>query len=233
MGYVERGFGELALGLASVTAHEGAPVLRLHCAPSFAAQWLVPRLPRLLAQREGLEVHISAGIDYSRFINNEYDADIVYGRPAADFYGTPGHEGVEVMPLCLERITPLCSPDIAARISTPADLLTERLIESENKKVRWRDWFKANGLNAPPPRGSRFDRSFIAISAAADGLGVALESTLLAERELRTGRLVCPLQGKWEDVSYIGHYLAFPGSQRRHRAFRLFLDWIKRELHIP
>jgi DNA-binding transcriptional LysR family regulator len=234
MGYVERGFGELRLGLSSVTAHEGeAPVLRLHCAPSFAAQWLVPRLPRLLAQREGLEVHISAGIDYSRFINNEYDADIVYGRPAADFYGTPGHEGVEVMPLCMERITPLCSPDMAARINTPADLLAERLIESENKKVRWRDWFKANGLTAPAPRGSRFDRSFIAISAAADGLGVALESTLLAERELRTGRLVCPLRGKWEDVSYIGHYLAFPGSQRRQRAFRLFLDWIKHELHMP
>jgi DNA-binding transcriptional LysR family regulator len=72
----------------------------------------------------------------------------------------------------------------------------------------------------------------IAISAAADGLGVALESTLLAERELQTGRLVCPLRGSWEDVNYIGHFLAFPRSQRRQRAFRLFLDWIKHELQI-
>ena len=72
------------------------------------------------------------------------------------------------------------------------------------------------------------------LSAAADGLGVALESTLLAERELRTGRLVCPLRGKWEDVNYIGHFLvlAFPRSQHRQRAFRLFLDWIKHELQI-
>ena len=90
------------------------------------------------------------------------------------------------MPLCKERITPLCSPSMAQRIATPKDLLSQRLIESENKKVRWREWFQANGLIAPPPRGSRFDRSFIAISAAADGLGVALESTLLAERELLT-----------------------------------------------
>jgi DNA-binding transcriptional LysR family regulator len=233
IGYVERGFAELRVGLEGVAARGGeARVLRLHCAPSFATQWLVPRLPRLLAQREGLEVRIAAGIDYSRFLNNEFDADILYGRPAADFYGTPGHEGVEVMPLCRERITPLCSPDMAREIATPQDLLSQRLIESENKKVRWRDWFQANGLTAPVPRGSRFDRSFIAISAAADGLGVALESTLLAERELRSGRLVCPLRGRWEDVIYVGHFLAFPRPQLRQRAFRLFHDWIRQELDL-
>jgi DNA-binding transcriptional LysR family regulator len=193
---------------------------------------LVPRLPRLLSQREGLEVRIAAGIDYSRFINNEFDADILYGRPLADFYGMPGHEGIDLMPLCEERITPLCSPEMAASITTPADLLAHRLIDSENKKVRWRDWFKVNGLVAPPPRGSRFDRSFLAISAAADGLGIALESTLLAERELRAGRLVCPLHGQWQDVTYVGHFLAYPRNQLRQRPFRLFHDWIRQELHL-
>ncbi len=233
IGYVERGFAELRLGLAGVAAQRSeAPVLRLHCAPSFAAQWLVPRLPRLLAQREGLEVRIAAGTDYPRFLNNEFDADILYGRPAADFYGTPGHEGVDVMPLCMERITPLCSPQLAERIATPQDLLSQRLIDSENKKIRWRDWFRANGLSAPPPSGSRFDRSFIAISAAGDGLGIALESTLLAERELQTRRLVCPLRGKWEDITYFGHFLAFPRQQLRQRPFRLFLDWIRQELDL-
>lgn len=233
IGYVERGFDELRMGLEGVAARDSdRPVLRLHCAPSFAAQWLVPRLPQLLAQREGLEVRIAAGIDYSRFITGEFDADILYGRPPAEFYGTPGHEGVDIVPLSEERITPLCSPQMAASIATPSDLLSHRLIDSENKKVRWRDWFEANGMVAPVPRGSRFDRSFIAISAAADGLGVALESTLLAERELRTGRLVCPLQGIFQDITYVGHFLAFPRSQLRQRPFRLFHDWLRQELRI-
>jgi LysR family glycine cleavage system transcriptional activator len=89
-----------------------------------------------------------------------------------------------------------------------------------------------NDLAAPPPRGSRFDRSFLAISAAADGLGIALESTLLADRELRAGRLVCPLKGHWHDVTYVGHFLAFPRSQLRQRPFRLFHDWLRQELHL-
>jgi hypothetical protein len=57
---------------------------------------------------------------------------------------------------------------------------SQTLIESDNKRVRWPAWFAANGLAAPAPRGPRFDRSFLSLSAAMDGLGVALESTLLA-----------------------------------------------------
>src|SRR3712207_2402118 len=59
MRHVERGFGELQLGIGNVSAH--APqLLRVHSAPSFAAQWLLPRLRRLLQEVEGLEVRIAA-----------------------------------------------------------------------------------------------------------------------------------------------------------------------------
>ena len=50
----------------------------------------------------------------------------------------------------------------------------------------------------------RFDRSFLAIATAAEGLGAALESTLLAERELASGRLVAPLAGRANDIRYVG-----------------------------
>jgi DNA-binding transcriptional LysR family regulator len=53
---------------------------------------------------------------------------------------------------------------------------------------------RLNGLVAPALHGMRFDRSFLAISTAAEGLAVALDATLLAERELTTGRLVRRLQ---------------------------------------
>src|SRR5271166_4613931 len=85
MRHVERGFGELQLGIGSIVGR-GPHMLRLHCAPSIAAQWLVPRLRGLLAEGRGLDVRIAAGTDYTRFVNDEFDADIVYGAPAAGFY---------------------------------------------------------------------------------------------------------------------------------------------------
>ena len=60
MRHVERGFGELQLGIGSVSA-QAPQLLRLHSAPSFAAQWLLPRLRRLLQEVEGLTVRIAAG----------------------------------------------------------------------------------------------------------------------------------------------------------------------------
>jgi DNA-binding transcriptional LysR family regulator len=137
-----------------------------------------------------------------------------------------------VIPLGEEIVTPLCSPRLARSIRRPADLLRHVLIESDNKQIRWPAWFAANGLNAPLPHGTRFDRSFLAITAAVDGLGVALESTRLAERELRSKRLVAPLSGRTGDVRYVGHHLVFPPSARQRQALRLFVAWLGNELGL-
>jgi LysR family transcriptional regulator, glycine cleavage system transcriptional activator len=231
MRHVERGFGELQLGIGSVAARR-PQLLKLHCAPSFAAQWMVPRLGRLLEECSGLELRIAAGTDYTRFLADEFDADIVYGAPPPEHYGGSGHQGVIALPLGTEVITPLCAPSLAPAIRNARDLYAQTLIESDNKRIRWPAWFAANHLAAPAPRGPRFDRSFISLSAAADGLGVALESTLLAQRELASGRLVRPLHGICEDVVYTGHWLVFPRTKRYARSMVMFLGWLTRELGL-
>jgi DNA-binding transcriptional LysR family regulator len=231
--HTERGFGELQLGISNVASRGRPQLLRLHCAPSLAAQWLLPRLRRLLTDVRGLEVRISAGTDYTRFSADEFDADIVYGAPPPEFYsGATGLQGIYIVPLGTEMVTPLCSPELASAIRTPRDLFAQTLIESDNKKIRWTDWFAANELVAPESRGPRLDRSFLSISAAMDGLGIALESTRLAERELASGRLVRPLDGACQDVIYTGHWLVFPRSKRYLRSLMLFSKWLARELGL-
>jgi DNA-binding transcriptional LysR family regulator len=189
-----------------------------------ATQWLMPRLRQLLSENQGLEVRLSAGTDYPRFHNDEFDADICYGPPR--------QEGLIVLPLGEETVTPLCAPELAARIHTPADLMSLDLIESEHKRVRWAAWFAANALTPPMPHGNRFDRSFMAIAAAVDQMGVTLESTRLAERELARGDLVAPLRGTSRDITYVGHYLVFPPTAKPRRSVRMFASWLAAELGI-
>jgi LysR family glycine cleavage system transcriptional activator len=222
--HIAAGFDEMRQGIETVASRSGN-LLRLHCAPSMAAQWLLPRLRDLLAKQPGLEVRLSAGIDYPRFEHDEFDADICYGPPR--------QEGLIVIPLGDETVTPLCAPDMAAQIHSAKDLLGAELIESDNKRVRWNNWFQANDIAPPSPRGSRFDRSFIAIAAAVDGLGIALESTRLAEREIKAGQLVAPLAGRTNDVRYVGHYLVFPRVAKARRSVRMFAHWLTQELALP
>jgi LysR family transcriptional regulator, glycine cleavage system transcriptional activator len=224
MGYTERGFDELQRGLEAVSSH--APrLLRLHSGPSFAAQWLAPRLARFFVQCPDVEVRLSAGVEYARFDTGEFDADIMYGLPR--------QEGLVVLPLKEETVTPLCAPHIAETIESPTDLLRHPLIQSDNKQVRWPAWFALNGIAVPSTsRGLRFDRSFLAIAVAADGLGIALESTLLAEREISRGRLVAPLSGRSQDIRYVGHHLVYPPPFERRVQLRQFAQWLARELDI-
>ncbi len=223
MRHVGPAFDDLRRGLDQVSTR-GPKVLRVHSAPSFAAQWLTPRLPKFLAQHADIEIRLSAGVDYTRFVNDEFDVDIVYGRPQQD--------GVIVLPLGEETVTPLCSPKFSSLVRRPEDLPHHALIDSDNKKVRWPDWFAANDLAAPATRGMRFDRSFLAISAAVNGLGIALESTRLAETEIRNGSLIPILQGKARDIRYVGHFLVFPRLALRRQPLQLFRDWITRELQL-
>lgn len=221
--HVGRAFDHLRYGFEIVSAR--APgLLRLHCAPSFATQWLTPRLSRLLEEIPGLDIRLAAGTDYTRFETDEFDADIVYGQVR--------QSGLDSLPLGEESVTPLCAPHVAKRIKTPEDLIGELRIESDNKQVRWSDWFAANSLPAPRPNGSRFDRSFLALAFAADGMGVALESTMLAERELRSGALVAPLAKSSRSVCYVGHQLVFPRVARPRKVLRLFTTWIAKERGI-
>ena len=133
MGYTERGFDELQRGLDAVSSSRAPRLLRLHSAPSFASLWLAPRLARFFAQCPDVEVRLSAGVEYARFDAGEFDADIIYGLPR--------QEGLVVLPLKEETVTPLCAPHIAATMKSPTDLLRHPLIQSDNKQVRWPAWF--------------------------------------------------------------------------------------------
>lgn len=62
---------------------------------------------------------------------------------------------------------------------------------------------------------------------------MALESTRLAEAELRSGRLVLPLAASARDVFYVGHQLVFPLGEQRHAPLRRFIAWLSAELDLP
>lgn len=216
--HVARAFADLRFGVDTVAAR-GPTALRLHVAPSFGAQWLAPRLSAFFVAHPMIDLKMAADMDSVRFGTDEFDIDIRYGKPRSE-------DTTIIIPLGEELLTPLCSPELAQRIQSPADLAHMPLIQSEFKQFRWPSWFELNGLPMRTPQGARFDRSFMAIGAAADGLGVALESTRLAEREIRNGRLVRPLKGQEREIHYTGHYLVYSSVGVQRQPIALFRDWL-------
>ena len=221
MDYVQRGLDEMHRGLALIKSDEPRP-LRLHTAPSFGIQWLMPRLARFVEAHPDVDLRFSASTDYAQFENDDFDLDVVYGEPRSSLN--------EKVPLAVEHLTPLCSPQLAAQLNSAQDLYEHRLIQCDVQMLQWKGWFEANRMMAPKHYALRFDRSNMAISAAVNGMGVVLESTLLAQNELEAGTLVAPLREITHDIQYIGHYLVYPKRRTRHDAVEIFKKWLLDEL---
>lgn len=220
--HVAAGFIEIRRGLEEVSSRR-ARFLRLHAAPSFAALWLTPRLPAFLKGHPGMDIRIAASTDYSRFAADEVDADIVNGPPL------PGP--VKAVPLGEEDVTVLCTPEMAASIACAADVMALPLINGDRNRVTWARWCESNGIAPPSSYAMRFDRSFMVIATAANGLGVALESTRLAQREIAEGRLVAPLPGNV--IRETLHSLVYPLIHAERPIIKAFEAWLLDELQLP
>ena len=109
-------------------------------------------------------------------------------------------------------------------------LQRETLIHSTRCLVQWPDWLAryAPDLALDLTRGPKFDRSFLSIGTAKDGLGVCLESTLLTFRDLESGALVPPFGT--QGIPIVAHYLALPRHKQRLEKILQFRRWLRGEL---
>jgi DNA-binding transcriptional LysR family regulator len=196
-------------------------VLAVHCSPSLAVKWLGPRLPGFMREHPDVTIRLSTGAEpIDLTLAREVDVAISYGF---------AHErpGVEVQPLGREHIVPLCSPSLRdPRMPVRTQISRLTLIESQLSFVTWRDWFALNGLTLPPRARPSFDRAALAISAAVDGMGVALESTRFAERELARGELVELGSSVFKRLVRENHFFSIRTNERQVEKVKNFRNWL-------
>lgn len=223
-----RVFGALASACSEVALPEGAQVLAVHCSPSFAVKCLGPRLPRFIERHPEITIRLTTGAEPLDLLTaREVDVAISYGQARE-------RPGVTVLPMGSEAIAPLVSPSLLGAEAQPAELILRLpLIDSPLSPVTWPDWFAWNGLTFPARTRPSFDRAALAISAAADGMGIALESTRLAEKELARGELVVLGAGVFREIRQTAHFLSVRADERDHAPVTRFLDWLQSEWPIP
>jgi LysR family glycine cleavage system transcriptional activator len=63
------------------------------------------------------------------------------------------------------------------------------------------------------------------LSAAENGLGMCLESTVLVQEYLQQGKLLCPFGDMAIPIK--AHHLAVPKSKERLQTVQVVLEWIR------
>lgn len=202
-------------------------ILRVHSSPSFGLMWLLPRLAAFQEDHSDIRLNVSCSYENISFTSGFYDIDIRYGH---------AHwRDVKIRTLRGERIVPLAAPAYLEKhpVPSPEHLLSHRLIRSETPLVQWQQWFARVGVeHMYESFDFAFDRSYMSLETAALGLGVALESTLLASVLIGQGRLV-PVFGDDHALEVAGHHVVFPPQNGDLPRVARFLAWVERQLKTP
>ena len=221
-GEIERAFGTIAGATRLVAPQSQRGHLFIASGPSFAAKWLQPRIGDFIAQHAEIGIRLSTISDLHDLETMRFDLAIAYGCP-------PAVNGRQIEPLLIERLRPLCSPRLIerAQLREPGDLARATLIHSSNA-LTWTDYLrKVIGSSIKPHHELWFDRSTMAIDAAVDGLGVVLESEILAAEELANGTLIAPFDAPKFEVETVSYYLVRSAEAKGRGHVAAFEVWLR------
>jgi LysR family transcriptional regulator, glycine cleavage system transcriptional activator len=185
--------------------------LRVTCAPTFAARWLLPRLTAYHA----LPGADAIALDATQELLPPGAFDVAVRSGTTPW---PGYQAVKILS---EQRTPMLNPKLipAGRRLSLRSLLKLPLIPDPC----WSEWFKLAGLPEAKPHfvATRFPNYDLEAQAAVQGIGIALLSPALFTDLLAQGTLISPFPRT--SVGPNSYWLLWtPESAGSH-----FVNWVK------
>jgi len=187
--------------------------------PSFAIQWLVPRLNAFNILHPDIDVRIKAVDQPESSLTEDVDVAIYYGR---------GHwADIHAEQLQKEYLVPVCSPLLLQGkkpLDKLEDLVNHTLLHDTSRRD-WKRWFKQVNVKATNVNhGPIFSHSAMVVQAALHGQGVALAHSFLSRPDIEAGRLICPFDDVLESKN--AYYVVCRERQVDLGKIAAFREWV-------
>lgn len=221
---ITEGLSVIRRATAKVRQHSKTPVLTVSVLPSFATLWLVPRLAAFQAEHGNMELRLASSYEVVDFRRT---ADI----DAAIRLGSGEWAGLHVDCLFNADLFPVCSPALLKGNSPfrrKEEMLDYPLIYATEPLDDWERWFAAAELEFPKKHPvTRYSDQMSLQQAAIEGHGITLARSLLVESDLRSGRLIKPIDISIRSRS--SYYFVCPEGMQDSASVRTFYSWLKHE----
>ncbi len=216
-------FDVIATAVREATKHDNNTIVTINVYPTFAIQWLMPRLADFHAAYPDIDLRIKTSLQPPNFNGDDIDIAVIISE-----LNPPGLSGI---PLFERVFSPVCSPALLARHHgiPPREMLQiERLLLSDMHLDIWARWLKLIGIsNEILKRGIRFENSSLAWQAARKGAGFAMGQDVLLEAYLSEGRLVFPFEETILDERL--YRLVCRESEKENTSVRSIFSWFEKE----
>ncbi|ACR32203.1 LysR substrate-binding domain-containing protein [Burkholderia glumae] len=229
---VRRALEHLDRDTLSIIAHgSGGGYLELAVLPTFASQWLIPRLKDFYDGTPDVRVNMGARTGIFSFAESHFEAAIHYGKPT--------WPGASADYLFGEEVVPVCAPALLKRpVRKPHELLAYPLLHSTTRPDGWARWFASLGVDQPGTmQGDRYELHTMLISAAAAGLGIALVPKFFVDGRERQLGIVVPYvapsaaAARLAAADDVAYYLVYPTELSHSRPLDAFRGWLLAQAH--
>ena len=188
--------------------------------PSFAAHWLLPRLPRFSALHPEYRIRLQTSLDFQDLRQGMVDIGVRMGEGQWD--------GLTALRLFQDDVLLVAAPGYNGG-QLPRNLdeaLAQPLMHTEET---WLHWGETAGLgDAAPNRGITVNDSNVVLEALRLGQALALERRSLVQAALNEGRLV-QLSPVVAPYPY-GYWLVWPERAESAEKQERFTAWIQAEV---
>lgn len=226
---IRRGFDAFREAMENFGAYDKTGPLNVTMTPSIAAKWLIPRLEHFNRQHPEIDIRITTSMEMVDFDREGIEIGIRYGR--GDYPGLVSEL------LLSSEVSPVCSPQLLngdKPLRHPRDLANFTLLHDDSPlhddtHPNWSMWLRAAGVpEIDASHGLHFDNASSSMSAAVEGVGVALGRSALADKDIAAGRLVRPFELRLQ--SDFGYYVVYPEQNLKRAKVAAFRDWLFAEV---
>lgn len=226
--FIRNGFEQFAEAVASLREKSSHGPLTITSAPSFVSKWLIPRLASFKSEHPGIDVRIDTSDRLVDFKHEDIDVGIRFGNGV--------YPELETVLLFSFDLIPVCAPELMQRgdgLTKISDLGQHTLLHSNYSEIDdgfpdWAMWLKVvEADDVDSTHGIYFNQTDLLFQAALAGQGVALLANVMAEPEIRAGRLVQPFATRLP-VKMDYHLVTSPAKARIAKV-AAFREWVLAE----
>lgn len=212
--------------------------LYIGAAPTFAQNWLLPRLPDF--QRLYPNLNVKIRVKASRLDFQHEPVDI------AIYYSDSAHPGFYHRRLFDEQLIPVCTADyfnthlqkgdgsLQSKLEHATFIHCTESLEASEPNQEWKVWLQNQpdeelaSLNVME-RNYTFNHSDMAMIAAKNNMGICIARKSLVHKSLESGELTAPLP---EVSSGRGYDLICLNGQQHRPRNAAFIEWLHTQLPV-
>lgn len=201
---------------------QASHTLSIAVQPTFGACWLIPRLRDFMQCHPDIQVVTRSEARPFDLMQSRIDISL--------FYGSGSLPGADCHRLFDAPVMAVCSPQYLQdnRIESLDALEMQTLVQCASRPEIWRDWFAHQGFDSIRCyQGPRFDTFSMCLTAAVEGIGIAIMPEMFAHAALRSGTLV----QAWPHVqpSDGAYYVAHASHCAAEPKIVAFTEWACRQ----